>query len=247
MKGRLERRSCRAAYHFIVSKCSVGLSYALVARVFATKLTSCWLIRAIQTKTFNVLFSKQTRTSAGIYSLYLWQKFTVKYQLQPLLRLFCNWWVVGASRPAEKHYTDFNIASRLCCTAHEHCKSGLRFDRWNIQLEIRSQYFIDIHHSKRIKRSGRKVCTRLSLALRTVKASRKGGKRCSARQCVGTSPKMSGISKKKEDYSIFIRNIPVLIPIVFHLYATVEAPKSLVTAHLSTLLLTAQCYAWQRI
>ena len=47
----------------------------------------------------------------------------------PCASILCNWGVVGASRPAEKRSTDFNIASRLCCTAHEHCKSGLRFDR----------------------------------------------------------------------------------------------------------------------
>ena len=35
----------------------------------------------------------------------------------------------------------------------------------------------------------------------------------------------------------------MLIPIVFHLYATVEAPKSLVTARLRTLLLMARLTA----
>jgi hypothetical protein len=159
----------------------------------------------------------------------------------------CDWGVTGARRPTEKRWTNFNSASWLCYTLHEHRISrGHWFEEIDQKLPSNCHFLIiSFRHSspKGVNHVRGKLPAVASFSLVVLRDGViEGWNRCPALKCTGVilrpAPKRERGGRRKNSEHV---QCPITRSLIRH--ASVGASGYLFPARSINVSLAAQCTA----
>ena len=164
----------------------------------------------------------------------------------------CDWGVTGARRPTEKRWTNFNSASWLCYTLHEHRISrGHWFEEIDQKLPSNCHFLIiSFRHSspKGVNHVRGKLPAVASFSLVVPRDGvLEGWKRCCpALKCAGVILRPAQKKREGRERIVNMSNVPITRYFIRH--ASVGAPGYLIPARSINVSLVAQCTAsWQAV